>query len=766
VSTIEIANVNVGPGLAIGADGLGFVTYASPITGALRAAHCNDVACTSATVTTVDPTNLMGNPSVAIGADGLPLIVYARGDLTQGQLASAHCSNAGCSAATISVLGPLFGVDGRDTAVAIGADGLGLIALSRAWGGPPGPDSIIRMAHCVDALCTALTPPATERRGGDVPLAGMTHLRRPALLVGTDGRGLVSYRRDFVSVVPGVHTHEIVVQHCASTSCASFDSIRLFPITDDDGPNAPLATGASGLPRLVRAQNHKLRVAQCADVTCATSTDSCVLARGLDTALARGTDGLPLVAFFASPDADLGVAHGSGPCPLSVANVDSLTIDEGDVLSFQSFQVRLDTPPDETATVHFETADGTAQAGSDYDAVSATLTFQPGQASQSVSLPIRGDTLHESDEVFRAVLSDPQGLVIGDGDADVTLTNDDAPPAVILLDCSVTEGDSGNVGCQLQAQLTTPSGLPASVDFTTASGAAQAGVDFLPASGTLSFAPGTTTQPVSVSVVGDMAVELDENFFVNLSNPVNATIGDGQAEGFIVDDDAPSLSSLELTHGARVRADLAAAPGPLADQDLYRLAQGPYSSWEVVLDEVSGDVAPGLVLERLAEDNGTVLQTGTPVGTGSARAIRWQRRSATPEVRHHIRVRSTSCTTDCGTDDTYRLRVFETTGRIPRFNNAGTQVTVLILQNTTDQAIQANADFWDASGALRATMTLPLGPHAIGVLSVSSVQGLAGLSGSITVTHDGLYGGLVGKAVALEPSTGFSFDSPMVSKPR
>ena len=91
---------------------------------------------------------------------------------------------------------------------------------------------------------------------------------------------------------------------------------------------------------------------------------------------------------------------------------------------------------------------------------------------------------------------------------------------------------------------------------------------------------------------------------------------------------------------------------------------------------------------------------------------------------------------------------------------------MLILQNTTDQAIQANADFWDASGALRATMTLPLGPHAIGVLSVSSVQGLVGLSGSITVTHDGLYGGLVGKAVALEPSTGFSFDSPMLSKPR
>ena len=42
------------------------------------------------------------------------------------------------------------------------------------------------------------------------------------------------------------------------------------------------------------------------------------------------------------------------------------------------------------------------------------------------------------------------------------------------------------------------------------------------------------------------------------------------------------------------------------------------------------------------------------------------------------------------------------------------------------------------------------------------MAGLAGASGAMTVAHDGGYGGLVGKAVALEPATGFSFDSPMV----
>jgi hypothetical protein len=46
------------------------------------------------------------------------------------------------------------------------------------------------------------------------------------------------------------------------------------------------------------------------------------------------------------------------------------------------------------------------------------------------------------------------------------------------------------------------------------------------------------------------------------------------------------------------------------------------------------------------------------------------------------------------------------------------------------------------------------------------VAGVAGQGGAITVSHDGRYGDLSGKTVALEPSTGFSFDSPMLPVPR
>src|SRR5262249_24472475 len=70
---------------------------------------------------------------------------------------------------------------------------------------------------------------------------------------------------------------------------------------------------------------------------------------------------------------------------------------------------------------------------------------------------------------------------------------------------------------------------------------ATAGSDYQATSGTLTFATGQTSQTVSVLVNGDRLPEPDESFVVNLSNPTNATIADGQGLGTIRDDE-PRLS--------------------------------------------------------------------------------------------------------------------------------------------------------------------------------------------------------------------------------
>ena len=149
-----------------------------------------------------------------------------------------------------------------------------------------------------------------------------------------------------------------------------------------------------------------------------------------------------------------------------------------------------------------------------------------------------------------------------------------------------------------------------------------------------------------MQVLGDVVVEADETFFMNLSGPINATLGDAQGVGTIGDDDAASLSSNELNHGSVQQADLEVRP------DLYRIGQKPHSSYEVVIDGTSGDIVP-VTLERLAGDNLTVLQSAAPVAVGGQREPalgehdlahrREPARAGGRRVRHALRARTT-CT--------------------------------------------------------------------------------------------------------------------------
>jgi hypothetical protein len=86
------------------------------------------------------------------------------------------------------------------------------------------------------------------------------------------------------------------------------------------------------------------------------------------------------------------------------------------------------------------------------------------------------------------------------------------------------------------------------VQYATADGTAHAPGDYEAGSGTVTFAAGQTTRTVTVHVNGDLLNENNETYSLNLSGPTNATIGDGQGIGTIVDDDGlPSLSINDVT---------------------------------------------------------------------------------------------------------------------------------------------------------------------------------------------------------------------------
>jgi Calx-beta domain len=451
---------------------------------------------------------------------------------------------------------------------------------------------------------------------------------------------------------------------------------------------------------------------------------------------------------------DVGAYEVTAPPVVSIADV---AVSEGG--GNASFVVGLTAPAAGTVTVAYATSAGTADAGTDYTSASGTVTFPPGQATRTVAVALVQDALDEDDETFTVSLSSPSGATIGDGTATGTIQDDDPLPTLSVADCAVVEGDSGSVPCPFALALTPVSGRAVSVSYATEAFTATAGTDFTAASGAQTFAPGATAVPRPVGVLGETVVEPNETFRLRLSAPVNALLLDDVAEGTILDDDATPLSTIELTHGSILRADAAGGT-----DDFYRLGQSPRASYEVVLDEVSGDALPGLRLALLGADNVTVLETTS--GTGATISLRWQNTAAGAVTAEHLRVSLAGCGGQCGADDVYRMRAYETTVSVPRFNNANGQGSVLVLQNTSTAPVVGTAYFWSAGGQLLAERPLVLAARASTALNLTTVPGLAGQSGTVTIASNAPYGTLAGKVVALEPATGFSFDSPLAYRPR
>jgi hypothetical protein len=116
-----------------------------------------------------------------------------------------------------------------------------------------------------------------------------------------------------------------------------------------------------------------------------------------------------------------------------------------------------------------------------------------------------------------------------------------------IADATVTEGNSGTTNLAFTVKLSKSDRKNTiSASFTTQNGSALAGSDFTPTSGTVTFAPGTTTRTVTVPIIGDTVQEATETFSVVLSNPVKATLTDGTAIGTILDNDTPVTSTVPI----------------------------------------------------------------------------------------------------------------------------------------------------------------------------------------------------------------------------
>jgi hypothetical protein len=203
-------------------------------------------------------------------------------------------------------------------------------------------------------------------------------------------------------------------------------------------------------------------------------------------------------------------------------------------------------------SVHYATTAGTATAGSDYTTTSGDLNWADGDsADKTFTVSVTGDTNVEPDETINLTLSAPTGgAVLGSpSTATITIQNDDVQlPTLAIDDVTHMEGNAGTTAYTFTVTKTGTTASNTTVDFATANGttnpatggaACGGSVDYVSNSNTLTFLPAETTKQITVNVCGDPFVEPDETFFVNLSNPTNATITDNQGLGTIQNDDTP-----------------------------------------------------------------------------------------------------------------------------------------------------------------------------------------------------------------------------------
>jgi hypothetical protein len=165
-------------------------------------------------------------------------------------------------------------------------------------------------------------------------------------------------------------------------------------------------------------------------------------------------------------------------------------------------------------------------------------------------------------------------LVVGDPIAGALTVSSNAPgsphtvelsgratpvvPSIAIDDVGVDEGNAGDPPNEalFTVTLSEPTTEVVTVEYATASDTAVEGEDFEATSGTLTFLDGETSQPIAVPIIGDDLLEADEEyFFVHLSNPLNAVLGNDTGEGAIFDDEECEGPNLLLNPSAEEKSD-------------------------------------------------------------------------------------------------------------------------------------------------------------------------------------------------------------------
>ncbi len=275
-----IDTIGQGPSTTIGVDGFPIISYIDSTNRDLKVAHCENVNCSSSTITTVSDDGRLYT-AIIIGADGLPVIVYDR--FSSNGVMVVKCGNTACSSGnTTSVI---EAVSIRLPSISIGADGLPVLAYNEVSGAD------LKAVKCGNTACSSGNTITTIDNDSIVSFSPTT------IVVPPDGLPVIAYHK-YSSAF------DLKVAKCTLADCST-STTEILDTPNNVGLYSSLTIGIDGLPIVsyYDDSNDNLMIAKCGDATCtnASATITTVDSTGnvgSGNTITIGPDGFPIVAYM------------------------------------------------------------------------------------------------------------------------------------------------------------------------------------------------------------------------------------------------------------------------------------------------------------------------------------------------------------------------------------------------------------------------------------------------------------------------------------
>ena len=286
----------------------------------------------------------------------------------------------------------------------------------------------------------------------------------------------------------------------------------------------------------------------------------------------------------------------NGGLTQKLVQVNDIQVADGTSGATATFTFTLSSPSTNVVTLQYATANGTALAGTNYLASSGLVTFPVGQTSVTVPITILPVTESGPNTQFTLNLTNPQNATLANTTATATILNNIALPSFSVNSLTTTNTSTNAI---FTVSLNAPSAQSVTVGYSTADGTAIAGTDYTSTTGTLTFAAGQTSLTVSVPLIKDTLYGLQtKTFSLNLANPTNAAILQGQGTATIEEENQPpSISAANFTQLKTTSGTVNAT----AIVTLSAASQAP-----VTVNYFTSDITAVAGVDYVAITNGTV----------------------------------------------------------------------------------------------------------------------------------------------------------------